>query len=188
MTLLILGVVLWAVVHLMSSTVPAFRAQMIEKMGEMPYKGVFALMIILSLVLIVFGWRSTDPHALYSPPAWAGGVTMLLMINALVLLVVAQHPSRIKRLIRHPQLTGVAVWSIAHLISNGETRSLILFGGLGLWALWEMRIISMREGAWVKSEAPSLAIECRGLAIGVVLFVIVVILHPYFAGVSPIIY
>lgn len=188
MTLLILGVVLWAAVHLMPSTIPSYRAQLIKKIGETPYKGIFALMIILSLVLIVFGWRSTDPYALYSPPAWAGGVTMLLMINAIILFVVGRHPSRIKRLIRHPQLTGVAVWAIAHLISNGETRSIILFGGLGLWALWEMRMINAREGAWVKPEAPSLGIEVRGFAIGVVIFVIAVVLHPYFAGVSPIVH
>ena len=186
MTLFIVGVIWWAVVHLMPSTFRSLRTQLIAKVGEMPYKGMFASMIILSLVLIVMGWRSTEPNALYIPPTWAGAVTTLLMVNAFVLFVVAQHPSRIKRLIRHPQLTGVALWSVAHLISNGETRSLVLFGGLGLWALLEMRMINAREGAWIKPEAPSLAIEARGLVIGVVVFVVAVLLHPYFAGVSPI--
>lgn len=186
MTLLVLGVILWAAVHLMPSAFRSLRTQIIHKVGEIPYKGMFASMIILSLVLIVMGWRSIEPNALYIPPAWAGSVTMLLMINAFVLFVVAQHPSRIKRLIRHPQLTGVAVWSVAHLISNGETRSLILFGGLGLWALLEIHMLNRRDGEWIKPEAPSLMIEFRGIAIGVVAFVIAVLLHPYFAGVSPI--
>ena len=93
MTLFIVGVILWAVVHLMPSTFRSLRTQLIAKVGEMPYKGMFASMIILSLVLIVMGWRSTEPNALYIPPTWAGAVTTLLMVNAFVLFVVAQHPS-----------------------------------------------------------------------------------------------
>ena len=44
-------------------------------------------------------------------------------------------PNNVKRLLRHPQLTGVALWGIGHLLANGESRSIILFGGLGAWAI-----------------------------------------------------
>ena len=98
----------------------------------------------------------------------------------------AHQPTRIKRVVRHPQLTGMLVWSLSHLLSNGDTRSLALFGGLGLWALIEMLLISRREGAWQKPHGPALSIEVRGIVISTVVFFVLVFLHPYFAGVSAI--
>lgn len=187
MILLVLGVALWSGVHLIPSFAPSLKAGVIQKMGQNGYKGVFAVSIILAVILIVVGWQGTDPYMVYDAPDWAGASTTLLMFNAFVLFVAANHPTRIKRIIRHPQLTGMIFWSIAHLLSNGDSRSLILFGGLGLWALIEIRMISAREGAWVKPDAPSMLIEMRGLAISIAIFVGAIFLHPYFAGVSPIV-
>lgn len=182
---LILGVVLWSGVHFIPSLGPSLKAGLIQKLGENGYKGVFSVLIIAAIILMVVGWRATDPSILYDPPSWAGSTTALLMLNAFVLFVAANHPSRLKRIIRHPQLTGMILWSIAHLIANGDSRSLILFGGLGLWAMIQIRIINAREGAWVKPDAPSILIEFRGLAISLVVFAVVLFLHPYFAGVAP---
>ncbi len=182
---LVLGVALWSGVHLIPSLGLSLKAGLIQKLGENGYKGVFSVMIITAIILIVVGWRATDPVTLYDPPNWAGSSTALLMFNAFVLFVAANHPTRLKRVIRHPQLTGILLWSIAHLIANGDSRSLILFGGLGLWSLIEIRMINSREGAWVKPDAPSILIEIRGLAIGIVVFMAALFLHPYFAGVAP---
>jgi len=182
---LILGVALWIGVHFIPSLGLSLKAGLIQKLGENGYKGVFSVLIVIAVILIVVGWRATDPVSLYDPPSWAGSTTALLMLNAFVLFVAAYHPSRLKRIIRHPQLTGMLLWSIAHLLANGDSRSLVLFGGLGLWALIEIRMINAREGAWVKPDAPSILVEIRGLAIGLVVFVAALFLHPYFAGVAP---
>src|SRR5690606_9302089 len=102
------------------------------------------------LVLIVLGWRATPPTALWSPPAGMRHATMTLMPFAVILFISARAPTDIKRFIRHPQLTGVKLWAVAHLLSNGETRSVILFGGLLAWAVLEVIFINRRDGAWVK--------------------------------------
>ena len=39
--------------------------------------------------------------------------------------------------LRHPMLTGVVVWAVAHLLVNGDAASLVLFGWP--WALWARR-------------------------------------------------
>jgi len=98
----------------------------------------------------------------------------------------AHQPTRIKRVVRHPQLTGMLVWSVSHLLSNGDSRSLILFGGLGLWVLIEMLLINRRDGTWQKPHGPTPSIEARGIVISTVIFFVLVFLHPYFAGISPI--
>ncbi len=183
---LVLGVALWSGVHLIPSLGLSLKAGLVQKLGENGYKGVFSVLMIAAIILMVVGWRATDPITLYDPPCWAGSSTALLMFNAFVFFVAAYHPTRLKQIIRHPQLTGMLLWAIAHLIANGDSRSLILFGGLGLWSLIEIRMINAREGTWVKPDAPSIFIELRGLVISVIIFAAVLFLHPYFAGVSPI--
>ena len=183
---LCIGVLLFMLVHFVPSLARGFRDSLIARIGEHPYKGVFSLLLVISIALMVFGWRSTTPEFVYLPPAWGTPLTSVLMLISVMLFGAAHQPTRIKRYVRHPQLTGMAVWSASHLLSNGDSRSLILFGGLALWALIEMLLINRREGAWVRPDAPALSVEIRGVLISVVVFFVLVFLHPYFAGVSPI--
>jgi hypothetical protein len=82
-------------------------------------------------------------------------------------------------------LMGVFVWAVSHLLMNGTTRALVLFGGLGLWALLEMPLINRREGEYIKPDAPDFSGELKGVFISGFIFIVVLILHPYFAGVTP---
>ncbi len=183
---LYLGVLLWIAVHFIPSLARGLRTSLVERVGEMRYKGLFSLALFLSLVLLVVGWRSATPDLIYLPPTWGTPLTSILMLIAVLLFGAAHQPTRIKRYIRHPQLTGMVIWSLGHLLSSGDSRSLVLFGGLGLWALIEMPLISRREGAWVRPYGPALSVEIRGILISAVIFFVLVFLHPYFAGVSPI--
>ncbi len=183
---LCIGVLLFIVVHLVPCLARGFRDSLIERVGEQPYRGIFSVIQLMAIVLMIIGWRSTTPEFVYTPPSWGIPAASLLMLIAVMLFGAAQQPTRIKRYVRHPQLTGMAVWSVSHLLSNGDSRSLVLFGGLGLWALLEMFLINQREGAWVKPYGPALSVEVRGIVISAVVFFVLVYLHPYFAGVSPI--
>ncbi len=178
-----IGVLLWMVVHFVPSLAPDFRQSLIARLGEMPYKGLFALDIVVAIVLIVYGWRTTAPEVVYLPPAWGYQATLPLMAISVFLFGAARRPSAIKQFIRHPQLTGLVVWSVAHLLANGDQKSLVLFGGLGIWALLEMVFINRRDGAWVKPESPSLVVEFVGLVGTAVVFLVLIYMHPYFAGV-----
>lgn len=183
---LCVGVALFMATHFVPSLAQGLKESLSERLGENPYKGLFSLLLILSIVLMVIGWRSATPELVYRPPSWGTPLTSVLMLISIMLFGAAQYPTRIKRFVRHPQLTGMAVWSVSHLISNGDSRSLVLFGGLGLWALIEMLLINKREGAWVKPYGPALPVEVRGIIISAVIFFVLVFLHPYFTGVSPI--
>ena len=183
---LCIGVLWWAAVHLTPSVAPDFRKSMVDRIGEKAWKGLFALDIVIALVLIVVGWRSAVPQNVYLPPLWGSRAALLLMAVSVYLFGAAQGKSAIKTVIRHPMLAAVAVWAIAHLLANGDLRSLVLFGGLGLWALVEIPLINRREGQWIKPDAQSPAAELKIVLISAVVYVVLVFLHPYFAGVSPI--
>ena len=183
MTWLVLGVLLWSAAHLLPSAGAPLRARAVERLGR-AYQGVFALTILASIGLMVLGWRSTLPTAVYAPPAWGSAASNVLVFLALLLFVASGMTTNIKRVIQHPQLTGMATWAAAHLLSNGELRSLVLFGGLGLWAIAAILFINHRDGAWEKPEPQPMAGEWKPLAAAIVGFAILYLLHPYIAGVS----
>ncbi len=78
---LILGVVLWSVVHFYPSVAVSHRNQLSAKFGN-GYQAVFALLIIASIVLMVIGWKNTIPTAVYNPPSWGRHATMLFILIA----------------------------------------------------------------------------------------------------------
>ncbi len=183
MTLLIVGLLLWSLVHLFPSVMPGARANLIGKLGEGPYKGLFALDLVIALLLMVFGWRSATPEFWYAPPLPASPVIVALVLIAFVLMGAANAPTNIKRLLRHPMLTGVIVWGVAHLLANGDSRSVILFGGLSLWAIIAIITISRRDGEWVKPDAVPIQKDIVLVIIGAVLTAVVAYFHEYLSGV-----
>ena len=184
MIFLIAGLVLWCGVHLIPTLATGLRRNLINKLGLRPYKGVFALLIITSIVFIVFGWRSVEPADIYLPPLWGRDVTYFLVLLMFILFVAAKRKTNIKRIFRHPQLTGVMLWSIGHLLANGDNRSLVLFAGIGTWAILEMLLINHRLGKWVRPDPVPVKSDLLTLAIGIVLYGAVLMAHPYLSGVS----
>lgn len=185
MTLLTLGVLLWACVHLFPSLMPGSRTALIAKLGENPYKGLFALDLVIAILLMVFGWRSVSLEMWYTPPlAGSPYLVALLVLGAFVLMGAANAPTNIKRFLRHPMLIGVLVWGIAHLLANGDNRSTVLFGGLAVWAAIAIFTISRREGEWTKPDAVPVTKDVVLVAIGFVLFAVVAYFHDYLSGVT----
>lgn len=182
MILLIIGLALWSGVHFVPSLATPFRKQLINRLGETSYKLIFAILIVSSIVAMVFGWRSIDPVNMYVLPEWSRAITSLFVLITFILFSAAHSTTNIKRVIRHPQLTGLVLWSFGHLLSNGDNRSLILFGTLGVWAIVEIILISKREGAWVKPEPVSIKSELLMLSKGLVMFAILLLAHPYISG------
>lgn len=185
MTWLICGIALFTVLHLTSALLPGMRKRLNAAMGEKGYRGMYAALAVVGLALIVIGWRSTMPVAVYAPPTWGSTLAFFLMFVAVVLFGAAHAKTGIKRLVRHPQLTSVLLWSIAHLAANGDSRSLILFGSLAAWALIEMPLINRRDGDWTKPPRATPRSELIAAAVSVIIFLVLIALHPYFAGVSP---
>jgi len=184
MEILVAGLVIWSGVHLIPSIGIGLKKAWVGSMGEMGYKGSFAVIALIGLVLIVFGWRSADPTFVYAPLETLKPIFMLFLLVAFLLLGAAMQPTRINTFIRHPQLTGVIVWAITHLLLNGDIRSVVLFAWISIWAMLEILLINKRDGQWVKPAAPSWAIEIRSTAISLVVFVVFVFLHPYISGVA----
>ena len=99
------------------------------------------------------------------------------------MFVAAQTPTNIKRYVRHPQMLGTALWAFAHLMVNGDIRSVLLFGAFLAWSLLEIVLCNRRDGAWQRPEPKPRKWDVITVAIGAVAFVTLVYLHPVLFGV-----
>ena len=181
MVLLILGVLTWAFVHWIKRLMPNLR----RSIGEA--KGVIALCLVLSVVLMVWGYRQADFIPVWEPPTFFKGINNLLMLLAFYLYGAGARKSDkvwIGTKIRHPQLAGFSIWAVAHLLVNGDLASIILFGGLLVWALVTTGLVNRAEGPWVVPARAPLRSEIVLVVIALVLFSAVAGIHVWL-GVSP---
>ncbi|MGC9370469.1 MAG: NnrU family protein [Paracoccaceae bacterium] len=174
MTLLVLGVALWSAAHLFKRLAPGARASM----GEAG-KGVVAVLVVAGVVMMVLGYRGAEFRNLYFPPAWTVHLNNTLMLIAVGLFGVAHSKSRLRARMRHPMLMGMLTWAVAHLLVNGDLASLILFGGLGLWAVAEMLIINARDKAYTPWQGGSMAGDIRLAVITLVVFGAIAGMHAW---------
>lgn len=180
MGLLIVGLVLWSLPHLFKRIAPGLRAGM----GDGAAKAIVAVTSLAGIVAMVIGYRSAEFVPVYDPPGWGVHLNNLLMVIAVVLLGAPHSKSRLRGMLRHPMLLAVLVWAVAHLIANGDLASLVLFGGLGAWALISILMINARVPDYVPYKGGSLAGDIRLAVISVVAFAVIVGIHAWL-GVSP---
>jgi len=178
MTLLLIGLLLWWAGHLFKRLVPAQRAALTERMGEKA-KGIFAVVLLVSVVLMVIGYRSADTVFVYVPPSWGVHLNNLLMVFAIALFGLGSSKSRLRSRMRHPMLTGMLVWAVAHLLTNGDVASLFLFGSLGVWAVFTMLIINLGDPPPPRYEGGSVAGDVRLAVISAVLYAIIATIHTW---------
>jgi uncharacterized membrane protein len=172
MGLLGLGVGLWWVAHLFKRLAPGPRSAIGENAG----KGIVALMSVAAVVLMVIGYRRAEIVPVYSPMAGMGHLNNLLMLVALFLFALSQTKGSWRVRLRHPMLLSVIVWAVAHLLVNGDMASLILFGGMGIWAVLSILLINA-QAEWVRPEPGPASRNVITLGVVVVIYAVIAGVH-----------
>lgn len=148
------------------------RAALVRMIGEWPYRAVFSLVSLGLLIWLVqaYGAMRGDPfdplnETMWLPPDWLRWPAFALAIFAVALAVTglltpgptlagfekaglarAEPAHGVLRITRHPFLWGIALWGVAHLMTNGERFAIMLFGGLAAMVIFGARSID-RKGA-----------------------------------------
>jgi uncharacterized membrane protein len=190
MFVLALGLALMLGVHVFAS-LQGPRGRVVERIGVDPYRGLHSLVAALGLVLVVWGfirYRAFAWEQIWAPPEHARDVTWTLMWFALVSLacVFNKAPGKIHGWLRHPLLASVTLWSLAHLVSNGDAGGMLLFGAFFVWSIYARIALERRGDAGAAPSAAFTRADAIDLAAGTVLWAALVLLHPYFAGVAAI--
>ncbi len=150
MVILLLGLVLFLGVHSTRIVADGWRSAMIGRIGETPWKGVYALLSIVGFVLIVWGFSLArqQPVQLWVPPRGMRHLASLLTLIAFVLLAATYVPrNAIKARLHHPMVLAVKLWALAHLLSNGNLAHVLLFGTFLVWAALSFRAARARDRA-----------------------------------------
>jgi uncharacterized membrane protein len=135
----IIGLVIFLGAHVFV-TMRDERASLVARIGEWPYRGLFSLVAIVGILLIAYGfasYRAAGMITVWDPPAWTRHIVVVLMWPASIMVAAAYIPGNIKRVLKHPMLAGVKTWAFAHLCANGDLGSIILFGSVLAWAVYD---------------------------------------------------
>jgi uncharacterized membrane protein len=172
MLLLIIGLILWSGAHLFKRLAPERRAAM----GDAG-KGVVAVVSLIAIVVMVIGYRQAEVVQLWNPPAFLTHVNNLLMVLAIYLFASSGAKTWITTKIRHPQLTAVKTWAVAHLLVNGDLASLVLFGGMLAWAVVSVILINRSGDVWVPEHGWPLKNEIQAVIGTVVVLAVIGFIH-----------
>ena len=227
MTNLIAAAAFFVLIHLLVSGTRV-RDALTGRIGQGPYMALFSLTSVAGLVWLGFAFSQArnDPA---NDHLWGMGdatryVQLALTLVAFLLIVpglLTPNPTSVRqegaldrpdvargmlRITRHPFLWGVAIWAAGHLLVNGDSASLILFGSLLALALFGTASIDAKRKralglkwdpfAVITSNVPFLAIA-QGrqrlslgeigwwrIALAVGLWAALTWAHPYFTGVT----
>ncbi|NKB48007.1 MAG: NnrU protein [Alphaproteobacteria bacterium] len=209
--------------HFLLSSAPV-RSVLVRQFGEKQFLGYYSLAITVLFVWLLLAYRDAPLEILWQVNPALAWLPVLVMPVALFLAVCglttpnptmagsdALAPGRdptsgIMRITRHPFLNGVTLWALSHLLANGDTASLTLFGGLlvlatgGMWHI-DLKKAGQHTAGWgpvlmTTSAVPLVAIIQRRtkfdwpgigwwrVAVTVVLYLALLWLHPLILGVS----
>jgi uncharacterized membrane protein len=184
---MMLGLVLFLGVHTLT-TQRELRARLVASAGQSGYKIGYALASTVGLVLIVWGfaqYRATGWIDIWYPPKALKHVAVALMLPAVILVVSSYIRGRIYTALKHPMLSGVKLWAMAHLLANGDLGSIVLFGSFLGWAVFDR--ISLKHRA--DTGAPPIPVGGTGndliaVAVGLVAYLALAFaFHPVVIGV-----
>lgn len=182
MLILIAGLILWIVAHYFKRLFPTQRAAL----GE-PGKIFVAVALLGALGLMVLGYKMADFIPVWQPPGFMVHVNNTLML--LAFWIYGSGAAKGAKVwpgyrMRHPQLIGFKIWTLAHLLVNGDLASILLFGGLLGWAVGEVILINKAEPEWNPSAHAGAKGYVRHALITLVIFSVVVAIHIW-SGVWP---
>ncbi|MCU4651232.1 NnrU family protein [Roseibacterium sp. SDUM158016] len=172
--LLIIGIALWSGAHLFKRLAPARRAEMGDK-----GKGLVAVLLLASIVLMVIGFRSANVVQVWFPPSFMIHIANLLVLIGFWFFALSAIPGKLSARVRHKQLTGVKSWAVAHLLVNGDLASILLFGGMLAWAVVSVILINKAEPTWERPANASVGKDVLAFFVGAVLYGVVAAIHTW---------
>ncbi len=187
---LVAGLILFLGVHSTGLLAPAWREQQISKLGKPAWKGIYAVLSLVGLVLIVIGYGQArmEPTWIWMPPVGLRHLVLLLMVPVFILLVATYVPGNaIRAKLGHPMLAAVKLWALSHLLANGTVADILLFGSFLAWAVAGFVVLRRRDRLAGKEPEASNARATAGTIVGglVLWYFFAAYLHVWLFGVSP---
>lgn len=189
MALFLIGLIIFLGSHSCRIFAESWRNQMIDRIGEVKWKGLYTITSLIGFVIMVIGYGQARQSTvvLWQPNSFLIYIALVLNLIAFIFLAGSSPSNNAIRLkLKHPMILGVKVWALAHLISNGTLVDLILFSAFLIWAILDFRSARKRPIHIAEQAQVSIKATAITIAIGAILWVAFIFgLHQYLIGVSP---
>jgi len=189
MSLFIIGLIIFLGSHSCRIFAEPWRNHMIDRLGEVKWKGLYTIISLVGFIIMVIGYGQArqDTLVLWQPNPFLIYIALALNLIAFIFLASSSPSNNAIRLkLKHPMILGVKVWALAHLLSNGTSVNLILFGAFLIWAVLDFRSARKRPALMPQQAEISTKATLIVIASGVILWAVFVFgLHQYLIGVSP---
>lgn len=219
MAMLALATAVFLATHYVAST--PVRSVLVRGLGDKIYAGLYSLVALVTLVWMIWAYARAPLDRIWYGDEFRAWM-LLLMPLSLVLLVCGltvrnptavgqgtglktmSEPRGILRVTRHPLMWAISIWAFLHLITRGDSASIILFGGLLLLAVSGPVLIDWRMDRsfgvdWLRFAAKTSNVPFAAIVqgrnqfrfeeigwwkvlCGIALYVVLIILHPYVIG------
>ncbi|HVT52387.1 MAG TPA: NnrU family protein [Dongiaceae bacterium] len=151
MTALVLSALLFVGLHFLISSTP-LRGAIVARTGERAFLGLFSLLSGVLILWLVIAFL----HAPRDGALWVFGgarhLALTLMPIALLLLVAGYltrnptavmmtpptgswQPQGIFTVTRHPIMWAFGLWSVLHILANGDPAGIVFFGAFAVLSL-----------------------------------------------------
>ena len=185
MTLLYLGVALFALPHFFSSLLPGMRDRLSARFGAMRYKGVYAVISWIGFGLMAWAYFQTrgSGEMLFTPKGGMKHATMGLATLGMILIGASHGKSHIKLWLKNPMSLGIALWSVGHLLSVGVYAADWFWLCMLAVALVDIAASTLRGKS--PHFQPQWSSDVKAVVAGLVLTALLVFLfHPFILGVK----
>lgn len=142
-------------------SVPGLRPWLIGKMGRFGYMFVYVALSTVTFAWLIVAVLRAPYAGLWALHPWHVYITLVLIALASVLLVAAlltpnplslslrrtgaDRPNdAILGVTRHPLLWAFGLWSLSHILVNGDLASVMLFSMLAVFALGYIPLLDRR--------------------------------------------
>ena len=184
MIVLILGMLLFAGPHFVSSLAPAQRDRLKARFGEGAYKGVHSIVSLIGFILMIYAyWATRDSgDMLYVPSGTMRHATMGFATLGIILISASYGKSHIRLWLQNPFSVGIALWAVGHLLSVGKFAADWFWLTVLAVALVDI-VVSMARGKKPEFQ-PTWRSDIIAVVVGLVVTGLLVgLFHPYVLGV-----
>ena len=219
MAMLALATAVFLLTHYVAST--PIRSVLVRGLGDKIYVGLYSLAALVTLVWMIWAYTKAPLDRIWYGDEFKAWM-LLLMPLSLVFLVCGltvrnptavgqgtglktmSEPRGILRVTRHPLMWAISIWAFLHLVTRGDSASIIFFGGLLLLAVSGPVLIDWRMDRnfgvdWTRFAAKTSNVPFAAIVQGrnqfkfeeigwwkilggIALYVVLIILHPYVIG------
>jgi uncharacterized membrane protein len=157
MTEVVLALTAFLLLHSVPA-LPTIRGRLTAALGLRLYLLVYSTTSVALLIWVLRAAWSTEYVELWQPGSRSAIANLVLSPLGLFLVtagLISPNPASVSfmagdtagaitTITRHPVLWGFLLWSIGHVAANGDMRSLLIFGGLGLFSAVGIRVTEKR--------------------------------------------